>query len=1044
MKDEQLQPDADRADTSIEGIARFLHPAAFMTPRRITSSAWHYHIPFAFLITALTRPRVFVELGTHNGDSYSAFCQAVDELKLDAHCYAVDTWRGDEHAGFYGEEVLEELRAYHDPQYGRFSQLVRSTFDEALPHFADGSIDLLHIDGCHTYEAVKHDFETWLPKMSERGVVLFHDTNVRERNFGVWRLWEELRDRYPAQEFKFGHGLGVLGTGERLPPDAAGLLHCDHGTWSNFATAMFALGDRVAQRAGQNHLRGSVSRLQAIISEKEATTALLQSRLTAIDTGKITPQQTPHVEQVAAPLECQESTFLEEQSAVSKTGMARTANEFRNAESKSDRNCGIHLVVPFYKNPQLVAPLFNSLKSCREELIALRVSIFFLNDSPDDQDLTTELDSCAREQSLPDLTITHNSENLGFVRTANIALQNAVRNRKDVILLNSDTLLFNGAISELALAANSDPMIGFVSPRSNNATICTFPHGSNELKLNPGELADLHRRLCGHLERVSYSPTAVGFCLYMKWDILAEIGYFDEAYGHGYNEENDLVMRANRLGYRAALANHAFVWHQGEQSFKSTAIQRAERESKNARRLHSRYPEYPALISEYINSPEFYAESLLGNLLPTEDDRLKIGFDFTSFECFHNGTFEAGKRLLRAAEACWPSNVRIVVFISKAAWTFHNLGALGRAEWVDVHDPAVKVAAILRVGQPFDRDSVRRLVVRAPVIGIFMLDSIAADCGYVRVKLDELLWYFVMRWADCVFTNSQFSAEQLCKRYQVGPETAIIPVLHSMDLADYSTGDNVPGVSHQENKSSSLLIVGNHFAHKALDVTIASLSRALPGMRIVALGCAGFKGANVECIPSGVLSDIEVDGLYADTTAVVFPSHYEGFGLPLLHALARQKPIYLRKLRPFEEIISHIKVDPGNIRWFETTDALVDQLMNGVPGWAGPPAIGERKGWERSAEEVLEALLSKMQTARSAPIADRLRWLRASFSTLPIEWGVNQVSHAGGTHSQFAARFASTRIERWLESALRMPAIYYTARAMWRMRKFALSRLSRR
>lgn len=185
----------------------------FWRPSYIAQSAWLEHIPFAFWLVDTLRPRKIVELGTHYGSSYFSFCQAITKLDLETQCYAVDTWGGDEHAGQYGEEVYRQVSEHNQQHYSDFSTLVRSTFDQALEHFPQGSIDLLHIDGLHTLEAVRHDFESWLPKLSDRAVVIMHDTNVRELGFGVFQLLDELKQQYPHFEFAHGHGLGVIGVG---------------------------------------------------------------------------------------------------------------------------------------------------------------------------------------------------------------------------------------------------------------------------------------------------------------------------------------------------------------------------------------------------------------------------------------------------------------------------------------------------------------------------------------------------------------------------------------------------------------------------------------------------------------------------------------------------------------------------------------------------------------------------------------------------------------------------------------------------------------
>jgi hypothetical protein len=211
-------------------------------------TSWQGHIPFAFFIVQAAAPRLLVELGTHKGDSYCAFCQAISRLGSDCRCFAVDSWEGDAQAGFYGEEVLAELRRYHDGRYARFSRLIRSTFDQAVESFSDGTIDILHVDGCHRYEAAKHDFYKWLRKMSPRGVVLLHDINVKESDFGVYRLWEELTTQYETFEFEHAHGLGVLFAGVEMPSELQPLFRVEGSEKGEIQRLFCALGENILFR----------------------------------------------------------------------------------------------------------------------------------------------------------------------------------------------------------------------------------------------------------------------------------------------------------------------------------------------------------------------------------------------------------------------------------------------------------------------------------------------------------------------------------------------------------------------------------------------------------------------------------------------------------------------------------------------------------------------------------------------------------------------------------------------------------------------------
>ena len=202
----------DVAEVDVEFVINFIAPATTKI-ESFTPTSWGGHIPFLFCLIACLRPRVYAELGSHFGASYFAACQAMQLNNPSGKAIAIDLWQGDEQAGLYDESVFISFKNILNRKYSDVGDFLRMSFDDASKVFEDQSIDLLHIDGLHTYEAVKNDYETWRSKVTNNGVILFHDTNVFYGRFGVWKLWEEISAEAVTFEFKHTHGLGVMAFG---------------------------------------------------------------------------------------------------------------------------------------------------------------------------------------------------------------------------------------------------------------------------------------------------------------------------------------------------------------------------------------------------------------------------------------------------------------------------------------------------------------------------------------------------------------------------------------------------------------------------------------------------------------------------------------------------------------------------------------------------------------------------------------------------------------------------------------------------------------
>ena len=236
-------------------------------------SAWIGHAPFLKFLIRELKPKSFVELGVHNGFSYFLACQAIVECGLETKAFAIDHWQGDSQAGYFEDTVYEDVVRVNE-KYSRFSTLLKMRFQDAIASFGDKSIELLHIDGFHSYESVKEDFESWLPKLSPNGIVLIHDIHVHRNNFGVYKFWDEVKNAYKTIEFVGSHGLGVVFLG-RIPEGAMRQVFeiCKKGKISAIQGTFGSISDDVLQNSQSFAVKIAVDERDKALAERDKALA---------------------------------------------------------------------------------------------------------------------------------------------------------------------------------------------------------------------------------------------------------------------------------------------------------------------------------------------------------------------------------------------------------------------------------------------------------------------------------------------------------------------------------------------------------------------------------------------------------------------------------------------------------------------------------------------------------------------------------------------------------------------------------------------------
>jgi GT2 family glycosyltransferase len=608
----------------------------------------------------------------------------------------------------------------------------------------------------------------------------------------------------------------------------------------------------------------------------------------------------------------------------------------------------LYIIVPIYKNAGLVRACIDSLREHIAEIAAYEPRFILINDSPDDEEVAALLQ---RYEALDDdMSVIRNAENHGFVRSVNSGLAIAQRDGFDVLLVNADTQTFEGTLAELLKAAHADPQIGFASPRSNNASICSLPHFFGGSPPTPKQAFDRWVEISRTMPAFHFSPTGVGFYMFISHVVLANHGGLREDFGLGYEEENDLVMRAGKLGTRAIIVNRAFAYHAGSASFNLTNIDLGTHKHGNLLKLSSYHPEFLPLVSRYEGSPHYRAERLMTGLLKDAEGRIKVVFDLSGMGQHYNGTNELAVAVLRSMATRQAHCIRLAAVASIESFRAHRLDEVSGLEREEPGAPGMHCVAV-RMAQPFDQHHLNTLESMAPINLFAMLDTISEDCGPLALEGGFLsLWDHVARHANGLFFISRFSELAFCNRHRAAWNLPRWAHLLPTRISCYARERITPQRAH-------ILVVGNHFAHKGSDVAARAIAAAFPTVKIVALGSDTRQTSNITSLRSGLLDPIHVNRLFSEASIVVLPSHVEGFGLGFMHALASGRPIVARRIPATEEIIDTLD-DVEGVFLFDHDGELLRACTQALQRTSSSAIDTRTKTWDDWADGLAHFCLS--------------------------------------------------------------------------------------
>lgn len=663
----------------------------------------------------------------------------------------------------------------------------------------------------------------------------------------------------------------------------------------------------------------------------------------------------------------------------------------------------ISIVVPVSHSLELFSRCLNSLK----KYVNRNHQVFLINDNSCEADLIES----TIEFEIKDYKNFHyfrNKVRLGFAKTCNKFLNEIDKTPNDILLLNSNVEIRENTTKELESVLNINEKHGIVCPRSNNAGILSIPFSTKDPDVKLNEAISCYDTIRNYIPRYSVIPFAPRLCMLIRRFLIENFGLFESDVPNMAHQEDEVCLKINKYGYSTVMANYAWV-NNLQQDIKSFP-NRHEKENFNLS-FHATYPYFGNIKNMYLDIDmdpvDYFADVLCDNYYPKK----KILFSLYNMLPFYSGSALQSLNLMDEFLEEYGDKYDIHILINRAADDFFSISKKHKnVRYPDTIKDRYHLA--FSPTQFFHLEHLTLLNKYALKIMFTMLDIIAIRCLYIIAEQSEIKLFFNLsvKFADGIATISDFVAQDLVSYYTTNFYTDSLPKLKTIYLGINPVRKTKRELAARLPFEKYILIFGNEFFHKSLTEVLPVIEKDISHKNFIVIG--GRKDLctkkNVKIYPSGKLEEEFISALYENADALLFPSQYEGFGLPILEALQYGKPVIVYDNSLNRELFSSLLKDYRyNALFFDNFGSL-PQLLNNLNRRMEDGSLKSLRHDFRNWKNVAVDVESFMQTLLDAPVDHKKLQERWFTINMMEEFNKKKIVSNIGRQSYAAQLFVDT------------------------------------